>query len=89
MEMDLADNITRYWTNFAHYGNPNGNFTAKNAENTLNSSKGLGAGMSSHTLLKDKGPTLPDWPSYYVDKITGTKQAGCMRFRTPMSEVNK
>ena len=59
-EMDLAQTMVLYWTNFARQGNPN-----------------------------DFGPsqTLLDWPSYYVDKTTGTKQAQCLRFKTPGNEV--
>lgn len=71
-EMELATNMTRYWTNFARTGNPNDGFHSG----------------SSHTLYKSRGvQKLPDWPQYYADVKTGTKNAGCMRFKTPSSEV--
>ncbi len=88
--MELADNITQYWTNFAHYGNPNGDFggTDPRPLNIPRERLSPDSKVSSpHPLYKDKGQRLPDWPLYYVDQAKDTKQAGCMRFRTPMSEV--
>ena len=76
LETELAVNMTRYWTNFAKNGNPNDFYETGRSSNP------------SHTLYKgSRVQRLPDWPSYYVDGETGTKNAGCMRFKTPSSEV--
>ena len=77
-EMDLATNMTRYWTNFAKTGNPNDYFT------NMRNWKSRG----SHTLHKAGVQRLPDWPPFYASDDTGTKNAGCMRFKTPQSEVS-
>lgn len=73
-EMELAHNMTRYWTNFAHHGNPNDFYQVR----------------SSHTIYKgtlDSTQRLPDWSSYYVDSKTGTKMSATMQFKTPRSQV--
>lgn len=89
IEMELATNMTQYWTNFVKTGNPNGGFMAWASQPGTQRGQ-EGSRLSSHTLLK-RGRTrvqrLPDWPVYYVDAKTGTKNSACMRFKTPSSEV--
>ena len=71
-ELVLTNTMVEYWTNFAHQGNPN-DFTKMGVASPV-----------GHTHPK----RLLSWPQYYVDTVTGTRKAACMKFKTPQSEVS-